>query len=794
LLDLVRERYPAAVDRLAGVAAAASARTGQLEELVSPLNDPSLCTEHRLTIERAIQEQVSDLAALAECPALPSEHPLRKGAAALRQALEAVTSGPVGEEALALPEVSRRSPLASWKMLVRAIAAFYRREDETCRRYLGAIQPEAAAARLVPALQAMLDGTPGTTKPAPSAELVSRISSDVLALRHAIDDLDQAFESAEDDRHILDAIRVAVQACRRSAPGQVERLKQHISVRAAIEQLDIDKTRGAMGGPAHHDAYFYRLFAHSREQDAVDAVELLAACLTWNEFRLKAVEEGWFSPNGMAVATLYLHMAKLLGDIPEDLIRSFEQTHRTSKGASSEDLFFLHPDELYERACVLDPHSEAFSQWMGWAKGKSRTEAERVAEAWHKIRPQDIEPVLYLMAGYEERGAFPTALQYLVKAERIDGVNPEVRRARLRLLAGQTIRSIQQKKTASAEQSLKELCALPQSQQGDRPAFLAALRYMIATLEGRLSEAQVHRAEMERLLESQLAATLLISSVAGACKRSELQKLEPVQKLSKAERAGLPGTLVRLHRLARDVQFGFRIPPNSLAEAAQQFRRVHQTLDVSQLRTLGEAALQSGDSAFAYAVSAAGLERGGPTEGEFLFLRAQSLPPANFERRMVCAAAAAKLARQQGQHEVAGKALDFLHGPFRDGSIQLTPAQLDEVLEKEKQERSYPKGKQRGPKYRSIIGDRLCDCIACRRERGEDIGDLGDVFDVDDEEFDELLDELEIPDGMPPAIAKMLVGEMARAIANGESPEEFMARMSGAGPIPETRSRKGRRK
>jgi hypothetical protein len=373
LLDLVRERHPAAVDRLAGVAAAASARTGQLEELVSPLNDPSLCTEHRLTIERAIQEQVSDLAALAECPALPSEHPLRKGAAALRQALEAVTSGPVGEEALALPEVSRRSPLASWKMLVRAIAAFYRREDETCRRYLGAIQPEAAAARLVPALQAMLDGTPGTTKPAPSAELVSRISSDVLALRHAIDDLDQAFESAEDDRHILDAIRVAVQACRRSAPGQVERLKQHISVRAAIEQLDIDKTRGAMGGPAHHDAYFYRLFAHSREQDAVDAVELLAACLTWNEFRLKAVEEGWFSPNGMAVATLYLHMAKLLGDIPEDLIRSFEQTHRTSKGASSEDLFFLHPDELYERACILDPHSEAFSQWMGWAKGKSRT-------------------------------------------------------------------------------------------------------------------------------------------------------------------------------------------------------------------------------------------------------------------------------------------------------------------------------------------------------------------------------------------------------------------------------------
>src|SRR5438309_318898 len=81
-------------------------------------------------------------AALAECAALPAEHPLRTAASALQRAFLAVTEGPVGEAALELPEVSRRSPLAPWKLLVRAIACFYRGEDDACRRYLEAIHSE----------------------------------------------------------------------------------------------------------------------------------------------------------------------------------------------------------------------------------------------------------------------------------------------------------------------------------------------------------------------------------------------------------------------------------------------------------------------------------------------------------------------------------------------------------------------------------------------------------------------------------------------------------------------------
>src|SRR5207249_3064361 len=104
-------------------------RRNALEELVAPLNDPDLPAERRVAIEQAIAREVYDLAALAGCPVLPVEHALRQSAAALMRAFVAATATPSTEEELALPEVSRRSPLAPWKLLVRAIGHFYRLED-----------------------------------------------------------------------------------------------------------------------------------------------------------------------------------------------------------------------------------------------------------------------------------------------------------------------------------------------------------------------------------------------------------------------------------------------------------------------------------------------------------------------------------------------------------------------------------------------------------------------------------------------------------------------------------------
>lgn len=150
LMDLVVERFPSATPRIDALRAVSAAAAGSPQALLGALADNDLSPERRREVEKTIQNEVADVSAIANFSGLPAEHPLRIAAAAIEQAFTAVTSGAVSEEQVALPEVSRRSPLAQWKLLIRAIWHFHRSEDALCRENLDAIDPQSVAARAVP--------------------------------------------------------------------------------------------------------------------------------------------------------------------------------------------------------------------------------------------------------------------------------------------------------------------------------------------------------------------------------------------------------------------------------------------------------------------------------------------------------------------------------------------------------------------------------------------------------------------------------------------------------------------
>src|SRR5205814_10169670 len=54
-------------------------------------------------------------------------------------------------------------------------------------------------------------------------------------------------------------------ACDLAYPGLLERLRQHISVRALELDLPTRKVRAALGGASLKNAYFWRLYARSVE-------------------------------------------------------------------------------------------------------------------------------------------------------------------------------------------------------------------------------------------------------------------------------------------------------------------------------------------------------------------------------------------------------------------------------------------------------------------------------------------------------------------------------------------------
>jgi hypothetical protein len=722
LLELVQERYPCAKDRVADIGVKVAIRQGSWGNVVAALDSPDIREEQRAAVERAIKCQLTDLAALAECAALAPQHPLRASATALKKAFEAVTNGPVAEEALRLPEVSHRGPLGPWKTLVRAIAYFYRQDDAACERCLAAIDADSAPARLVPPMRAMLARKPAEHRlSTASASLLGLVGGNMEALRSALRSLDAAFATVAQSK-IFPEIQRTISACRAACPELVERLQQHIAIRGASAQLRPGRVEAALGGGAIQNAYFWRLFARSFESTS----DLLAveACSMWEQFRQHALAEGWFGEDGPEEAALYLHMAELLLDIPgeelsevrTDFIENFpgyEDTYDKQPPAiravaakhQTLDFYYLFPEKLFERSCAIDPHGETFERWLEWARqAPNWRAADRVAETWHLALPNDSQPLLYLMESAEKREALNKAIGFLEQAEKLDALNPEVRRAALRLLVAQALRHLRQRKPHRAEQKLAELEALPQAQEADRPAFLAALRWAGCVIGGEDKAAWDHFNQVSRLLGSPAAAVLICRSTGDACKLewSEVERRLP-RKVSHDQTDSLAGAVARACALGDDMNVEFTIPSEFQREIFRELSDDHCNLEARQLRTLGEAALRHNLRELAYAATAAGLLKGVAAEARFLLLRAQALPSWEFERRQDCLAVAAELARRQRDMALVEEAVDLQRGhgglgmdfvdPFEsmdEGAFSRTTEQVNAVLKREKEARTFP--------------------------------------------------------------------------------------------------------
>ena len=775
LMESVRDRYPSARARLLEAVSTLAARNGDLAALVEPLRDPSLAPERRAVIEEKVLANVGDLQALARCEALESGHPLRAGAEALLRALYAVTTGPVDEAVLALPEISRRSPLSPWKILLRAIAAFYRRDDASARSHLDAIDARSAAAHAGAALRNLLDGRMPS---APAARaLADKVGGGLEALRLTLGALDEALDKKRDVQAI-ESIRSAVAIAARDYPELLVPLRQHISIRAMMANIKPARVAAAMGGPSLRSANFWRLLARASEEQAHhDPTALLMACAFWEEFRRHAIHEKWVPAEGPEVAALYLHIADLLHRLDvEDLGRlqnmvgrrgSFNLSHeyedqppeiRALMITGPRDMYFIDPGALLERACAADPCAPNFRRWLKWTTEHDTDSSDRAAGQWRAALPRDIEPLLHLMESAEKRNALRKAFQAMEEAERLDPLNPEVRRARMRLLVSMLVRHFQQKKPHLAETDIRQLTALPLLQQGDRPAFLEAARWFFCVLRGAHPEViEIQRREVVRIFQDETAAFLLLEALARACK-FKLNLPEPGFKGASVAAAG------RVCALAADMNLPLRIP----RKLSDQLRRglPAGALDGPALEALGEAALNSNDAPLAYEVAAAGFGANAALEARALFLRARALPDWEDERREQCAGAASELARRQrdlGLLEKIGAWREEELDSFisRDAAaLSMTTAQIEVVVAKEKAERAYPKPE------RGNVGE--CNCPACRAERRR-LGAMGSVDDLEEtsELFGKMLDEFG-PDVVMKALGEML-GAGAKPKRRGRS-------------------------
>jgi hypothetical protein len=857
LVRLVRERYPSSAGRLEALTSELSARGGDLNALVRPLADASLPPEKRAEIEETLRRVLTDPGELAACEALPPEHALREGARAVVAACDAVTQGPVGDEAIALPQIPRRGPLAPWKWFIRAIAFFYRRDDDACRKCIEAVEPDSAVARLVPVLRALMDGTGAGQLSLRQREFVGRVTSNVASLKQALVELDAAFGHKGNKHRILGAARQAAAECRRVYPQGVETLRQRISVRAYLRELRVQEVHQAIGGSALHDAAFWRLLARAAEMKEGAA----PACWFWEEFRKHAVHQGWFPAEGVEVAVVFRRMLRLLDlcrpeEVEEvrrvmrlhpDWLKAYYDGQPASVVAAQANRldappdYFLSPNLLYPLVCRLDPDPKVFEEWLEWAEETGGVkESEAVALRWGEAFPQAAKPFLYLAEACEQRDALKRALKFLSEAEARDPLSPEVRRARLRLLAATALRHLRQNKPHLLAKDCADLDALPQAKEGDRPAFLAAARCMAALLEHNPPEADRWGQETSRLLGN-LAARFLLDMLHEVVEEEAQGPFFPELPPTEIEGAQLAEGVARACSLGEDLGIPFALERPWAELIAAELKPEACTLDAAPLRDLIEAALRAEKSELAYRLSGIGLARGGPAAARFLLLRARSLPLWHGERRMLCFEAVKTMAQRQRDTELLGQAMDLSRGRTRARRAfwldllpapergAMSPAEAQQVVTSEIKLVEYPTYVWDVAEDEDLAGrepdwpddededfeddlDEECDCPECRRRRREEGRKAGEkapyLFDVEpytvdprDDLEEDFLDEDDLPAGLelpnlPPLVLKLMLQEFRRALERGEKPDPNRVIEEVLGKVPDDvpgfRPRRGR--
>ncbi|OQX65363.1 MAG: hypothetical protein B5M55_04160 [Desulfococcus sp. 4484_242] len=806
LVDLVASRYQPSDQWLTEVQISAEAEDGIGDAFLAPLADPATPPETAEIICRQIKRKVVDLNVLADASTLPSDHPLRLQAACLLKAFHAVVSGPVRGSDISLPEVPRRSPLAPWKMLIQAISSFYQGAHEVCRRRLQAIDPDSAPARLVPVIRAMISGKGEARLSEKGRRLMEQVLGNRGEIRQKLQDVETALSKGR-QADILPAVRAALIACNRHCPELVDRLKQHLSIRSWILDMDQKAVKKAMGGPSLKDAYYWRLLARAAELKG----QVFLACAMWNEFMKHAVHEGLLGKDSPEASVIYLRMADMLAQTADEEFtwnRSrFEAKFRRWGGfrdyykdqpkrivdavrqapASYERLDFLYPERLYEMVCRVAPSADAFLRWLHWLQ-KQRADqkaCDAAALAWRAALPQDVRPLLCLAKSAQRRSAYKKCLSYLDLAERIDGLNPDIKRIRLIATAGIALRHLREQKAHLVRKDINIMQTLPLFREGDRQAFVAALRWGYGLIKKDNQELREAEKELVRILGSPFAASLMVQALLSACGLASRNLKGTILSIRETPRDGdLLLALGRCCLLGDELGVPVSIPEACSDNLEEAFRTDGPALDEAKIMAVGNAALRQKKPKLAYSVSVAGLRKQGASCARFLLLRATALPLCEHARKKACMEAAIGLARKERDMDLLDEAVElqrnmgrsglaspYIETPIGPGNLFIDDKTIDATLAKERAASDYP-DRWPGPDDDSggEYGD--ADFPDCRRCDAVDCADRIEPYDPDLDDWDDedggisdidviaaLIEDglIDIPPDIPPEIVPVML-------------------------------------
>jgi hypothetical protein len=651
---IVRERFPAHVANHAAELEEARLAAGDFDTLLRELVTADAA--RRAVIEERLLPWITDPGALARSQALVSEDPLAREAAAVAAVFDVVTSRIASTDELApLSDIRRRSPLAPWKLFVRAIDAFHRGEDDRVAANVAAIEPRSPAARGGVILSELTGGRRASERSLAAERLIERIDGERSAVAAHLRAIETA-ESRDDRRALREEIRALARRFDKMSPFAREQARIALlslcGVHVGPEQL------ASLFRIADDDPEMHRYGALLMERNGAPFSSEF-----WNAYAQAGLAAGRIEP--WQAAEICIHILELGEDDLDDPFVCRDPSHGHPVDES--------PDaaQLIERIIGFDPAPSVFARLAPHFDDLDPKELRRVLTAWRKRDPNAPEPLVRLLRLAENDRKYEDAIALVRKGDAMTILDPEYARLRKRVIFRRAEQLLDGGNRAVAAKLLDDVAARPETLGDDAGVWLLALQWAAAPPEkaGELLAELSRRGVPGEMAMAEITGDLRMPFALPASQPAPEELLDGIRR----------GIAV-LHAIGR--------APRHCTWILQRAEPYLDRATEEQLLSIAATALALGMIPLAWKATARGIALGGTSLPRALLLRAEILLTihADPKRTLTVIEAARSLAEKAHDGESVQRAAELAHEMrfYRRSREKVSQETLDAVVEYER--------------------------------------------------------------------------------------------------------------
>jgi hypothetical protein len=359
-------------------------------------------------------------------PLLPDDHSLKEQASIVSEIFHDILNGNFSEDFLStLVSIPRKSPFILWKLFLRGLAAFYRKENDFALKNLKRIPEKSclfqASEILLYIMELESSGHSDIECTYRMHKIIRQIVGEDFFLKRDLKRVDKYFN----ERKLPEAIRCfnTIQA-RFTGDYDKYLLNDLRSVFLSVG-YNAGEPTADISGKVGVVSEARKILIMAEDDFCFNVVSSYVAYHVYLKLMGNNILDVEKSVIYERIIELYKDEGFYIEFVFESAVYEFNET-------LLEDVD-LEPsiDSLYRKCIDASPSSDVYKDYVNSIDYRKWRKSGKIAEEWHEAFPGELAPLIFLANSAIDRSTYSKASKWLLEAEKIDAINSDVRRLRL---------------------------------------------------------------------------------------------------------------------------------------------------------------------------------------------------------------------------------------------------------------------------------------------------------------------------------------------------------------------------